>query len=152
MAATLHIADCITAIDGIAITDVIVCDLDEIPDEVDTRTAYLIPSPMEPGLISDFQLQRMTLGSLNNVAMNATYTLNYLLYYRPVGLGRGLRDIYPGFVETIEDTLEAILATADLNGIECFTPRIGQIAQLNDGIGKPWYACMIHIDVTDFVQ
>ena len=50
-------------------------------------------------------------------AKNATYRINYKLLYKPVGTGRGIKDVYPGLAALAVDVVEAI--EGDLVPVPC---------------------------------
>lgn len=151
MTATLHITDVITAIHGLVIPDLTICDLNDIPNEVDQRARYLIPSPVEPSPITDFTYERVSFG-MDTALGDATYTLNYKLFYAPAGIERGLFDIYPGLLALAMDVVEKILQQSAINGAADWTPRLAEVGTYPDAVGKPWWGALIAVDVRDFAQ
>lgn len=151
MAPTLHFTDVVTALSSLVVANLTVCDLDDIPNAVDTRGSYLVPSPIDPPPVSGFRLERVSFG-MDTAKMDAFYTVNYKLMYMPVGAGRGLMDVYPGMMAMAAAVMEAVLALSALNGAADWTPRIDQIAPVTDPAGNQWHAVMLSIDIRDFVQ
>lgn len=151
MTATLHITNVITAIDGLTISGLTICDLNEIPETVDERAAFLIPSPVEPSPITNFTYERVSFG-MDTALGDATYTLNYKLFYAKAGMERGLFAVYPGLVALAMDVVEKILEQSALSGAADWTPRIAEIGLYADAAGSLWWGALISVDVRDFAQ
>ncbi len=151
MTVTIHTEDVITAISNLSITGVTVCDLNEIPDGADERRSYLIPSPGEPPFVSEFEIERVTFGH-SLAGQNATYRLNYKLLYKPVGTGRGLKDVIPGLTTMAVNVVEAIQSAVTLNGAVTWKARLDNMVIITDPSGTPWDGWNISIEVLDFIQ
>ena len=151
MTITLHLTDVITAIAGISVTGLTVCDLDEIPESADGNLSLMFPSPGEPSFMTNFAIERVTFG-MSLAGMDASYTLNYKFLYQVAGAGRGLFEFYPGMVEMAANIIEALSGTVTLNGAVTWTPRIGDFVLITDPSGVTWDGCLISIDILDFIQ
>ena len=151
MTVTIHIADVITAISNLSITGVVICDLNEIPDGVDARQSYLIPSTSEPPYVNNASIERVTFG--HSVAgQNMTYTLNYTLLYKPVGTGRGVKDVWPQSLALAVDVIEAIQNTTTLNGAVTWKAQLGSPVIVTDPSQTAWDGWTLSIEVLDFIQ
>ena len=149
MTVTLHLESAITAVSGLSVTGLTICDLDDIPNAADVRLSYLMP---DQGLVTDFALERVTMGSMHLVGMDATYTLNYRLLYKPVGSERGLANIAPGLAALAVDVIEAILNASALTGLVKWTPSLADFGIYSDPSENGWYGCRVLIECLDFVQ
>ncbi len=151
MTVTLHVRDVLTDLATIAVTGLTVCDIDEIPDAADERRSYFIPSPSAPSFVTDFSITHVTYGQ-STAAQDARYTLNYKLLYKPVGEGRGIKDVTPGLMNMAADIVEAIQNKVTVNGAVTWKARLGEAVLVTDPIGTTWDGWAISVEVLDFIQ
>lgn len=151
-AATLHLESILDAIGSLSVSGLTVYDTDTIPDNLDQRLSHLVPRLGDEGFLTDFAIQRQTTGGLSTAALDATYTLHYLFYYKPVGVERGLKNIYPGMVGMAVDILEGLAATAELSGAVRFTPALGLFGTNTGPSDDEWHGCEVTIDVLEFIR
>lgn len=152
MTVTIHTEDVIAAIAGLSITGLTICELSEIPDAPDPRKCYLIPSPAEPAFLTNPVIDRRTFGSMGNAAQDMTYTLNYKLLYKPVGTGRGIREVIPGAFAMAITIVETIQQLTLLDGAVTWKATPGEAVLITDPSGNQWDGWTITVEVLDFIQ
>jgi hypothetical protein len=139
-----------TAISGLTVTGLTVKDLNEIPEAFGMGGPTMFPNP--DGFITDFNVQRVSFG-MNTAKMTATYRLNYLLAYSPVGGTLKQFEAYARMVGLAIDIIDAILALASLNGAVTFEiPVIGEFGIVNDPAGNARWGCGVSVSITEFVN
>jgi hypothetical protein len=145
--ATITIFDSISKLNvpGVAIKD-----LNEIPTAVDLRRPTLFPVP--ENAFSDFAVTRQSQGGAGTALMEARYNINYRFCCFPVGSGRGLFDIYDGFMERVVAILNAVLAADMVTGLIDIEEWYWSFGIVVDPAGVEFYGCDLSMRVMEFVN
>jgi len=149
---SMAIATIASNIADIDIGGVDIRGLDEIPDSFTARDCpALCPEPVN--FVTDFVVERDSYGSPSQSKKTARYTLNYTLFYMPVGASRYGLDRYGDMVEIAFAVLDAIIATDDLGGTVEFTPQDTiNFGVVLDATGNSFQGCRILLRVTEFIN
>lgn len=144
----LAISTICDSIKALSITGLKIYDLDDFPDQADTRSqAVLMPRP--DNFVTDFNVVRDSTNGLKT----ATYTLNYILLYDVVGMSRKLSDDWSDMIEMLFSVLDKIISNDNLSGAVDITPRgIGSIGPLSDPAGEIHHGAEIALIVTEFIN
>lgn len=147
---SLQIATIANSISRLSVSGLTLLDVDEIPPVVDPRVSTLLPLP---NYITDFEMVRDSFGS-SDAKMTVVYTLNYRLFYKPVGTGRITTiEGVSGLVEMVGLVLDAVLAIDTLDGAVDITPQdVTNMGIVNDPSDNQWHGCDIALRVTEFVN
>ncbi len=145
---TVTVAD---SISKLSVSGVTLKDLDEIPNGVLSRDCPLIlPAP---DFIQIASIERDTFGSGSGAKWTFNYTLNYRLFYKPVGSERTLGDIYPTLVAKAMLFVDAIVAGDDLTGAE--DTNFGGLSAFGvviDPSEELFWGCDIQINIMEFIN
>lgn len=145
---TVTVADSIA---GLSVSGVTLKDLDEIPNGVLARDCPLIlPAP---DFIQIAEITRDTYGSGSDAKWTFEYTLNYRLFYAPVGTERTLGNIYPGLVAKAMLFADAVIANDDLTGAtDSNFGGLSGLGVVTDPSDELFWGCDIQINITEFVN
>jgi hypothetical protein len=133
---------------GVTIPAVTVLDLDQMPDAVDARRLPLLgPSSHEPAFLTDWESLRVSFqGNQRN-----TYTLNYTLFFAPVGAERGLFKQYPAMVACAQTVVGVFQAHPSVTGCQQLTvlglPRFGPVF---DASGQQFHGATLALRIIEF--
>lgn len=142
-----------TSIATLSITGVTIRDLSAIATEVFARDCpMLMPDPEK--FLTGFSVTRETLGTDAVAVRNVKYTLNYLLFFREVGEGRGLFDYFQTLITLWGTVQDAFIANSVLSNsavIESF-PSSADVGLVSDPTGKQFFGFPVSIQVMEYVN
>jgi hypothetical protein len=139
------------SIAAISVSGVTMKDLDQIPQEATARDCPMV-YPKPDGFLSGLAIERDSFGGAA-AKMTARYTLTYVYLHSPVGTGRGLFDVYQDVVTKALSVLDAILATATLDGAVDVMPQdILEFGPVSDPSGKTFHGCLIALNCVEFIN
>lgn len=150
MTITIRLREITAAIADLTISDLAICDLDAIPEQVQEPTLY--PEPVN--FVSDVDLQRVTLGIDPARGMDLAYTLTYTFWFCKNEAGYTLAEHYPDMLDKALEII-ATIGAADLSGFGvmrkdlAFGPAFGIVS---DPAGNMGFGCQILITILEFVQ
>jgi hypothetical protein len=140
-----------SSIAGLAVSGVTLKDIDAIPEKVEVRDCPII-FPKPDGFITDFNLVVDSFGSAS-AKKTVSYHLNYVLLQAPVGQGRGLFDLYEGFVTNVAAFLDALIANDAITGAVDMQPAaISSFGPTPDPSGGMFHGAVITLAVQEFVN
>jgi hypothetical protein len=121
--------DTITAAIAAISAGVTIRDTNALADAVTLRDCpVLVPRPN--GFVNLSPVQRDTYGPSATARKTVTFSLNYRFFHTPIGIGRGMYDVFPDFLDKCFAIFDALIATdlggtidMDLNGI----PELGVV-------------------------
>lgn len=145
---TLHLREVAAAIAALDFRVVTCLDLDAMPDAVTLRSKpVLAPSSHEPNFLTDWTAKRIsTQGNQQN-----EYTLNYSLFFAPVGKERGLFKLWPEMVECAQTIVGVLQAQAKVDGCKSLTvagmPQFGPVV---DASGVQFHGATLALRIVEF--
>ena len=144
---TVTVAD---SISKLTVSGVTIKDLDEIQDKVLARDCPLVlPAP---DFMQVAEATRESVGTGAAAKWNFNYTLNYRLFYKPVGSERGLRDIYPTLVAKVLLFVEAVIADELTGAVDVTFGGITGFGVVPDPSENLFWGCDIQINVLEFIN
>lgn len=148
---SLQIAAVANSIAALSVSGVVIKDIDEVPQVIDSRTVTLAPLT---AYITNFVMERDSFGGGSSAKMTVTYTLNYRLYHSPVGDGR--TNIFSGFadlVAKVSAVWDAVLAIDVFVGaIDIIPVGVSQPGYVDAPDGSLWIGCDLSFRVAEFVN
>ena len=148
MAVALRTITIFNSIAALVPTGVVIKDLNEIPQAVDPRQPTLYPLP--DSAVSDFQVVRRSQGSAGTALMDVTYTLTYRFCCFPVGSGRGLFDVYDGFLTRVVAIINTLLTADTVTGLIDMDEWNWSFGIVADPSGVEFYGCDLSMRVLEF--
>lgn len=140
-----------TSIAALTVSGLTLKALGAMQDAVDLRAGPLLMAA--PAFMTDFEIRVDSFGS---AAAKKTifYTLNYRLYYLPIGAARGLYEVYPGLTTTIFAFWVAIANNDALTGTIDLTPLAPASDNwtVKDPADNDFFGCDLPLRVKDFFE
>ncbi|HMN00168.1 MAG TPA: hypothetical protein PKC99_14245 [Anaerolineales bacterium] len=137
------------AVSKLAISGVIVQNINKLPASAAPLTAALMPRPN--GFVSDFGITVDSLGSGGNQQMTLTYTLNYNYYHCPIGSTLDFGS-YAAMIGNIAKILVALLSNDVLAGAIDQLPTVSDVGPIQDSIGNDYHGCTFALRVTQYSE
>ena len=147
---TLRISTVADSISKLDVTDLVICDIDQIKVNADKRISSLVANDE---YITDV-LQEVNSTGGSTALMTLSYTLNYRLFYKPLGTGRTMTlEQVTGLVEMIGLIWDAIMDINTIDGCEGIEiANISAFGVVLDPADNPWWGCILGFRVKEFVR
>jgi hypothetical protein len=151
---SIQLATAAYAISRLVVEDLTIGNIDKIPLEVGSRSAYLIP---HPNYVSDVLAERDSYGGASAL-MTMHYTLTYRLCYAPAGSDRAMSiELYDDMIKMVTAIWDAFLnigvLDADISEVVDILPySITNMGIVNDPADRAFYGCDLAFRVTEFVR
>ena len=148
MSVTINFVTVAASIANLSIQGVKILDAGSIPTSLGTQVRVLQPRPRR--FVTNFRLVPVEQTRQN---LNAYYTLNYNYYYAAVGGGLPEFKVYAPMLNDIAAIAVAFAKVGTLSGAtDNSTPKIGDIAAIQDNAGNLYHGCEISIDILQFLE
>jgi len=137
-----------TAIARLDIEGVNVHDLDNLPVSVAATDCPLL-APRPTDFMSNLQFERQTF-SPGARTYTLRYTLNYMLFYQPLGATVSLFDEYPEFMDTVMRIVVAFAEMESMSGAtEIVLGGVPEIREVTDVTGTGFHGALFALDVLE---
>ena len=149
----LQISTVADSIADLAVPNVMILGLNQMPASVTTRGDLSIMMPL-PEFVTEIEMERDSFGGGSTAKMTVTYTLNYRFFLAEVGAYRNNSlDWMVDIVERVAKIMDAIIGIDTLIGAVDLVPgRIINMGVVNDPSEKQFFGCDISVEVKEFVN
>jgi hypothetical protein len=148
----IPIATITASIAGLTVTGLTIRDTGSLSDHIEHRDEpCMVARPN--GFVTFSPTVRDTYGLATIARKTQVFTLAYRLFYADAGEGRGMYDLFPGFVTMIFALQDALIA-ADALGGTIDMQMIGNpsLGIVQDGADGNHWGCDINIQCTVFIN
>ena len=146
---SLAITTVSTAIAGLTVAGVTICDLDNVPPTALRLTPVLFPSPENP--LSDIIATRESYGGGSSMLANVEYDLNYIFLYCEIGSGRTGLDWLEDRMLKVQAIYDEILEIDVIGGaVDVWPTGNVQFVTLADPAGNNYLGCAMTFHVIEF--
>lgn len=109
------------SLSDLAVSGVVIVDLDKIPPDCTRLVPCLIPEPLN--YVTNYTSTRDTFGSSTAAQKTVEYDLNYTFLFTQIGTGRTGLDFYDDMVAAFESILDAIHDNDTITGAVDMMPQ-----------------------------
>ena len=150
MAVTSAFSTIANSIAALAISDVSIKDVDEIPQSAAMLCPVLLPQPTD--FVTDFEPTFQSFGSGGTAKIDLNYSLNYVYLHCVAGSGLSQLDIYAGLMRNLSAILVALLSNDAVTGLVDMKPDIGNIGVIEDPSGNQYWGVLFSLRILEFAQ
>ena len=110
----------------------------------------LMPRP--DSFVTNFSVTRDTFGA-DAALKTATYTLNYIFYFAPIGQGVGVFEKYDEMITAAAIILNHLATNTNLTGSTDILPEsVPAFGAMSDATGTLFHGCEIALKVQQFME